>query len=230
MRSASIGAFVMTMLATTSAQAQSDKPVHLFLGGGMVTPLAKVADRFDTGGSFTIGLTLEHTPPFGLHIEYGFDKLDGPEARIPLMVTPLAAVTNIALIESNHRVHYFVANAMLHTGRQARFKPYGLAGGGMYHRVVSITTPDVGFTTYCDPFWYFCYPTATEIDRVIGDRSTWDPGINVGGGVQIRLGRAAAFFMEARWHHTWGPTFANLDGVEERADGRYFPVTFGFKF
>ena len=65
---------------------------------------------------------------------------------------------------------------------------------------------------------------------MIGRRSTWDPGVNLGGGVAIRLGGSAAFYIEARWHHTWGPTFTGLDGVEQRANGDYFPVTFGFKF
>jgi hypothetical protein len=69
-----------------------------------------------------------------------------------------------------------------------------------------------------------------ELDRVIGRRSTWDPGVNLGGGLAIRMGDSAAFYIEARWHHTWGPTFTRLDGIEERANGDYFPVTFGFKF
>jgi hypothetical protein len=44
------------------------------------------------------------------------------------------------------------------------------------------------------------------------------------------MGEAAAFYIEARWHHTWGPTFSTLAGGDQRADGNYFPVTFGFKF
>ena len=100
----------------------------------------------------------------------------------------------------------------------------------MYHREVSLTTPDVGFTTYCDPYWYVCYAEPVELDRVIGSRSTWDPGIDFGGGFAIRMGRTAAFYIEARWHRTWGPEFTGLDGVAQRADGKYLPVTFGFKF
>ena len=230
MRSALFGALAAIAIASTPAHAQTDQPVHFVVGGGMSTPHGPVADRFDTGGAFTIGLTFERTAPFGLQVEYGFNKLNGPERRIPLMVNALANPTGTALIESNHRVHYVVANAMLHGDGYRRFNPYGLAGGGIYHRAVSLTTPDVGFTTYCDPFWYICYPTPVEVDRVIGDRSTWDPGVNAGAGVAIRLGHAAAFYIEARWHFAWGPTFTDLNGDEQRANGRYFPVTFGFKF
>ena len=230
MKSVLFGACVAIVIAAAPAHAQSDKPVHFIIGGGMTTPNGPVADRFNTGGAFTIGLTFEKTSPFGLQVEYGFSKMNGPERRIPLMINPLVTPTGTALIQSNHRVHYVTANGMLHGEGRHRFNPYGVAGGGIYHRSVNLTTPDVGFTTYCDPFWYICYPEPVEVNRVIGDRSSWDPGVNAGGGVAIRLGRAAAFFIEARWHFVWGPTFTDLNGDEQRANGRYFPVEFGFKF
>lgn len=230
MRTVLWGAVVVIALTAGPAHAQTDKPAHFIIGGGMSTPQGNVADRFNNGGAFTIGLTFEPSTPFGLQVEYGFNKLGGPETRIPLMVNRLSTPTGTALIESNHKVHYFVANALFHGGGAGRFNPYALAGGGMYHRAVSLTTPDIGFTSYCDPYWYVCYAEPIEVDRVIGSRSTWDPGVNLGGGVAIRMGGSAAFFIEARWHHAWGPTFTNLSGVEERANGNYFPVTFGFKF
>jgi hypothetical protein len=230
MRNALYGALLVTVIAAAPARAQTDRPVHFTIGGGMSKPLADVAERFRTGGAFTMGLTFEPEEPLGLQVEYGFNALDGPETRIPLMATPVAAVTNTALIESRHRIHYFVANGMLRPSGAGRFQPYGVAGGGIYHRSVSLTTPDVGFTTYCDPYWYICYPTPVEVDRVIGDRSTWDPGFNAGGGLAIRLGQAAAFYIESRWHYTWGPQFTDQNGEEQRANGQFFPVTFGFKF
>jgi opacity protein-like surface antigen len=225
------GAILLTVMGSAPAQAQvQDQTVHLTLGGGMATPLADVADRFRTGGTFTLGVTVEPDSPVGLQVEYGFLSLNGPETRIPLMATPFAAVTNTAVIESSHKVNYLVANALFRGGSVARFSPYAMGGGGMYHRSVALTTPDVGFTTYCDPYWYACYPTATEVDRVIGDRSTWNPGLNVGGGVAIRMGQAASFYIETRWHYAWGPTITDQNGVDHHVNGQYFPVTFGFKF
>ena len=229
MRRVLFAAFLLA-LGAAPVRAQTEHEVHFTIGGGMSKPLADVAERFRTGGAFSIGLTFEPDDPIGLQIEYGFNSFNGPETRIPLMATPFAAVTNTAVIESQHKVHFFVANAMLRAPGTYRFAPYAVVGGGMYHRSVSLTTPDVGFTTYCDPYWYVCYPTATEVDRVIGDRSTWDPGFNAGGGVAIRLGEAAAFTIESRWHYTWGPKFDNGTGGEQRANGKFFPLTFGFKF
>lgn len=232
MRSVLCGVFVVIALAAGPVYAQSSgDSAHFIIGGGMSTPLSSVGDRFDTGGAFTIGLTVEpRDSVFGLQVEYGFFSHNGPDTRIPLRVNPLAAPTGTALIESSHNVHYVVANALLHSSGTRRFNPYGLAGGGMYHRAVTLTTPDVGFTSYCDPYWYVCFAEPVEVDRVIGERSTWDPGVNVGAGLGIRIGEAASFYVETRWHYAWGPTFTNLDGVEQRANGRYFPVTFGFKF
>jgi hypothetical protein len=232
MRTVLCGALVVMVLgaAPLHAQTSSGQSAHFIIGGGMSTPLGDLGNRFDTGGSFTIGLTVEPDPPIGLRVEYGYFSHNGPEARIPLTVNPLATPSGTALIESTHTVHFISAGALFHGNGARRFSPYGLAGGGMYHRAVSLTTPDVGFTTYCDPYWYVCFAEPVEIDRVIGDRSTWDPGVNLGAGLDIRIGESAAFFVETRWHYTWGPTFTDLDGVEQRANGKYFPVTFGFKF
>jgi hypothetical protein len=223
------GALLLILLAAP-ARAQSDGPAHLTIGGGLAVPLSDISERFRTGGAFALGLVVEPTPVLGLQIEYGFHSLPGPERRIPLMLNPLATPTGTAIIESHHDVHYFVANAMARSSSIGLFTPYALGGGGIYHRSVSLTTPDVGFTTICDPYWYACFPTPVEVDRVIGDRSTWDPGVNVGAGVAIRLGSAAAFYIESRWHYTWGPTFTDANGIEQRANGQMFPFTFGFKF
>ena len=232
MRTVLCGVVAMIALAAGPVHGQTSggQSAHFIIGGGMATPLSDLGERFDTGGAFTIGLTVEPDPPVGLRVEYGFFSHNGPETRIPLTVNPLATPTGTALIESTHKVHFIVANALFHGSGTRRFNPYGLAGGGMYHRAVNLTTPDVGFTTYCDPFWYVCFAEPVEVDRVIGERSTWDPGANLGAGLGIRIGDAASFFIETRWHYTWGPTFTDLAGVEQRANGKYFPVTFGFKF
>jgi hypothetical protein len=100
----------------------------------------------------------------------------------------------------------------------------------MYYRSVSLTTPDVGFTTYCDPYWYVCTAGIVEVDQVIGDRSSWDAGINFGGGVTFGWGENALFYVESRWHYIWGPEFLDVDGLAQNANGQYFPVTFGFRF
>ena len=229
------GAFLVTLVAATPARAQTtsvyaDRPVHVNVGGGFTVPMSDVSDRFGTGGNFVIGMIIEPTTIFGMQVEYSYNALDGEERIIPLATSPIAATLTNGLIESQHSMHYFNFNGMVSTGGTSKVKAYAVGGPGMYFRSVSLTSPDVGFTTFCDPYWYACFPTLTEVDRVIGERSNWDPGINVGGGVTVALGEDAVFYVESRWHYMWGPEFTDADGVTQNADGQYFPVTFGFRF
>jgi opacity protein-like surface antigen len=226
------GAFLVSLAAATPARAQGDKPVHVNIGGGVTTPLSDVSDRFGTGGGFNIGVIFEPTPSriFGFQVEYGYNTLAGEDAVIPVSVTPVSVATGTALIESHHKMHYIDFNGILQTSYKSIVKPYAIGGFGMYYRSVSLTTPDIGFTTWCDPYWYVCYPTAVPVDRIIGDRSSWDPGINLGGGIGFRLGESALFYVETRWHYMWGPEFTDGAGVSHKANGQYLPVTFGFRF
>jgi opacity protein-like surface antigen len=226
------GAFAVVLAAATPAWAQVDKPVYVNIGGGFTVPVSDVSERFSTGGSFNIGVifTPEATPLFGFQVEYAFNKLGGEDKLIPLGSLPGNIGTDQALIESHLNMQYIDFNAILKSPNDARFGPYAIGGFGAYYRSVSLTTPDVGYTTWCDPYWYVCYPVAVEIDRIIGDRSSWDPGINLGGGVTFRIGEAAQFYVETRWHYMWGPEFTDANGVTQKANGQYFPVTFGFRF
>ena len=225
------GAFLMILVAAAPARAQ-DKTVFVNIGGGFTVPVSDVSERFGTGGGFNIGMIVEprSTPLFGFQVEYSYNGLNGEDKFIPLAPTPFDLATGQALIESHHAMHYLNFNGILKMPGDSLVKAYAIGGGGSYFRSVSLTTPDVGYTTYCDPYWYVCYPAAVEVDRIIGDRGEWDPGINVGGGVTFRLGDAAQFYVESRWHYIWGPEFTDGDGVTRNANGQYFPVTFGFKF
>jgi opacity protein-like surface antigen len=224
------GAFLVTLVAAAPARAQGDGPVHFNIGGGFTMPVSDVSERFGTGGGFNIGMTLEPSPVFGIQVEYGYNNLAGQETEVPLSATPFAAALTNGVIESHHSMHYIDFNGVVKPSGESLLKPYAIGGFGMYYRSVSLTTPDVGYTTWCDPYWYVCYPTAVEIDRVVGDRSSWDPGINLGGGVSFALGEEAVFYVETRWHYMWGPEFTDGEGVVQKANGQYFPVTFGFRF
>jgi hypothetical protein len=227
-----LGAFIVVLATAIPARAQGDRPVHVNIGGGFTVPVSDVDERFDTGAGFTVGMIFEPPPVplLGLQVEYAYNNLAGRDKFIPLAATPIAPQTNQALIESHHTMHYVNFNGMIKTPGNTLMKAYAVGGTGMYWRTVSLTTPDVGFTTYCDPYWYVCYPTAVEIDRVVGDRSSWDPGVNVGGGITLALGDQAIFYVETKWHYMWGPEVTDGQGVVQKANGQYFPVTFGFRF
>ena len=224
------GAFLGILMAVTPAYAQ-DKPVYVNLGGSVTMPVGDVADRFGTGGGFNLGVIFYPSPVFGIQVAYDYHNLSGKDARIPLVIpSPQAVVNGEALIESHHSMHVVNFNGILQPGGEMLVKPYAIGGFGFAHRTVSLTTPDVGFTQWCDPYWMVCYTTPVEIDRIIGDRSSWDPSYTIGGGVTFKLGESAQFYVESRWQYMPGPEFTDADGVVQKANSQYFPITFGFRF
>ena len=96
---------------------------------------------------------------------------------------------------------------------------------------MSLTTPDVGFADGgATPIGTSAIRPAVEVDRIIGDRTSWDPGVDLGGGIAFRMGETALFYVETRWHYMWGPQVTDGQGVVQKANGQYLPVTFGFRF
>jgi hypothetical protein len=234
MRRLSLVLIVLFAMAAP-ALAQDDKMYDIHLGGGAIFPLSSVKDSFNTGGNFSIGATFFITPQVGIMAEYGYNKLSGPEKVLGLSTTPVAVITGNALIQSNQQIHSVVADVVFRSHqRDHMVGAYALAGGGLYHRIVQLTSPAVGYVTVCDPYWYVCYPAATSVDQIIGDRGSSDFGMNFGGG--ITFGHEAKFYVEARYTYVWGPT-VNPSGVGGGAvptnlstNASYFPLTFGVRF
>ena len=124
-------------------------------------------------------------------------------------------------------MHVGTFNLVVHSSKAAAAGAYLLAGTGIYHRIVQITSPSAGLATVCDPYWLVCYPVPVEVDRIVGDRSSNDFGVNVGGG--ITFGRSAKLYIEARYHYVWGPK-VEAAGTTYSSNAQYFPITIGFKF
>ena len=85
----------------------------------------------------------------------------------------------MGIIQSNHQVHTGTFNLIYtpHLAANERATPIGayvLGGGGVYHRLIQLTSPSVGYTSVCDPYWYVCYPSLVPVDAssVIDRRTT----------------------------------------------------------
>jgi hypothetical protein len=229
---------MMALIAATPAGAQ-DRPAGINFGGGMTFPVSGLNDAFDLGWNAAIGGTVNITPTVGVLAEYMYHRMGGPDRTIPISSLPDLPPTSSGVIESNHQIHSGTFN-LVYTAPQMD-RPVGgyvLGGGGIYHRLVQLTTPSVGYTTICDPYWYVCYPTLVSVDRIIGDRSSNDFGINFGGG--ITFGTDGKFYVEARYHYVWGPKVEPqvnpLNGGttvcpnECSTNAQYIPITFGFRW
>jgi hypothetical protein len=235
MRRTAIALFVLVGAAGT-AFAQDEKPFELNIGGGVMWPIASYKDSFDTGGQFAIGGTFWTTPTVGIQAEYNYNKMGGPSKTLTLFPTPTAASNGTGILESNQQMHAGIFDVVFRPRQHnSAVGGYVLGGIGYYHRKIELTSPAFGYTTVCDPYWYACYPTAVPVDRILGDRSSNDFGINFGGG--MTFGREAKFYIEARYHYVWGPDISKVNtggsttGTSTvSTNAQYFPLSFGFRF
>ena len=215
-----ISGLVLLVAAPVFAQ---DRPVNFSLGGGVTFPTGDVADSFDMGGHFVAGLSFNFTDNVGFETDYQYHWMPGPERSFPNVGS-----AGSTLIESNHQMHVGTFNLIIRTPSSSPVAAYFLAGPGVYHRVVQLTTPAVGFITVCDPYWYVCFPTAVSTDQIVGDRSSTDFGVDFGGGVTF--GGEARFFVEARFHYVFGDDVNIPGGTTRSTNAQYFPITFGIRF
>jgi hypothetical protein len=230
-----LSAFFLILVAAVPSAAQ-DKPVGINIGFGWAFPTSGFKDSFDAGWNGTIGATFKVTEHFGVQAEYIYQRMDGPEKTISVVATPVAAAATNGLLQSNQQMHIGSFNLVYHT--QSPNHPIGgyvLSGLGIYHRTLQLTSPSVGYTTFCDPYWYVCYPTLVSVDTIIGDRSSNDFGVDFGGG--ITFGHEAKFYIESRYHYVWGPTITPAASGSSTtcstgcsANASYFPLTFGVRW
>ena len=216
--------FAVALLAMPARGFAQDKPVEVNFGGGVSFPVGNLADSFDTGWNGAIGVTFNVNPAVGVQAEYMYQRFGGPDRTFP-NADPI--ITDTILIESNHQLHAGTFNLVVRSTGGGGVGGYFLAGPGIYHRIIQLTTPSVGFATVCDPYWLICYPAAVSTDAIVGDRSSTDFGFNFGGG--LTFGHAAKFYVEARYHYVWGPKITAA-GTEYSTNAQYFPITFGVRF
>ena len=227
------------LVAAAPASAQ-DKAVDVNIGFGPTFPTSGFKDSFDTGWNGTIGVTFNINPHLGVQGEYIYTRMNGPEKTILVSPTPGGIGSN-QLIESNQQMHIGAVNLVYKShSRDSAVGGYVLGGLGLYHRMIQLTSPAVGFTTFCDPYWYVCYPAAVSVDNILGDRSSNDFGTDFGGGVTF--GREAKFYVEMRYHYVWGPKISATASTLPAAAGApncsggcssnasYFPLTFGVRW
>ena len=217
-----VGAMVLA-LTPVGASAQ-DRKFHVNFGGGPTFINGEMGDHFKTGWGPAIGVAIGG-PKAEFQFEYAYRWFD---------VNDNFPVLNATSLDASHKVHQLDFNLRYtFTQQGAPVRVYGIAGPGMYHRSVEITQY-VGNGVICDPYWYVCgvYP----IEDVIGSRGGWDFGFNVGAGVGFAIGEEGEFYVESRYHWVQGPEINNNSAVPvtgssgTKANGQYWPLTFGFRF
>ncbi len=223
--------FVIALVAAAPAAAQ-DKPVSVNFGGGYTYALSEIRNHLGDGWNFAAGVTFNMNSVFGIQVEYGFNGLGQKQIDLPVGATPGTASTVLRPFYADMNMQYGVFNAVIHTPSERALRPYLVAGLGVYYRPIKVTTGSVGYVPgFCDPWWYGCYPGGfVPVDVIVGERISTDFGVDFGGGVDVKLGRSMAFYVEARYHYIWGPPVTRQDGSTQKANGQFFPITFGVRF
>jgi len=220
------------LLAAAPAFAQ-DKPVDVNIGFGATWPTSDIKNDFNVGWNGTIGVTINANPKLGFLVDYTYHHMNGPEKTILVSPGPVG-VGSPQLIQSNHQMHVGTFDVVYKMqNHDTGLGGYVLAGPGVYHRIVQLTSPAVGYTTVCDPYWYVCYPAAVSVDNILGDRSSTDMGINFGGG--ITFGHEAKFYIEMRYAYVFGKTITPNVSTTACPNGcstsaSYIPLTFGVRW
>lgn len=218
------------LVAATPAYAQYEKKLTINFGGGVSVPLSDVKERFGTGFDVAVGVTYHLKPVFGVQAEYMYHNLDDAARLISVQPSPDLRLTRQILFESRHSVHNLDLNGVYKPATDGPIGGYLLGGFGAYYRTINLTTPGTGYTTICDPWWYVCYPTLVPVDYIIGSKYAWNIGFDVGGGVTYRVGEYAEVYAEARYHYILGNQYTLPNGNRVKANGQYFPITFGLRF
>jgi opacity protein-like surface antigen len=233
MRRVFVFLFLAGLVATAPASAQ-DKRFDVNIGGGYTVALSDIKNYLGNGYNFNLGATIWATPSIGIQAEYSFNGM-GQKHIVDLPVTP-GPGTGTAISQpfyGDMNMQYGDFNLVFRPAVQGKAHPYLVAGLGVYYRPMKITTPGVGYVPgYCNPWWYYCVPGGyVPVENVIASRSSTDMGIDFGGGVNVKLGESAAFYVEARYHYIWGPSITNPStSTTTKANGQFFPITFGFRF
>ncbi len=207
---------------------------NLSLGWGGAIPTGDMSDSFGTGRNFEASFTVPLTEMVGVRFDYFYSRFTGRQN----ILIPATLQTEPTVIDATHPTHAGLFDVVV-TSPTDRFKVYGLGGGGVYRRSVTLETPSTDLIPgFCDPYWFVCYPsTLVSGTAILASRRSTDFGVNVGGGVAFQISDGFAIFFEGRYHYVWGPEIMEELSVQplshprtQRANGTFFPLTFGLRF
>ena len=202
-------AFVFLLATVTTARAQDPPRVTFGVGGAIVAPLSGTADNFSMGIGIGASATWHISDQLGLQFDYLYSGLGGKDAP--------------ATFGAKLRMQYGTAAFVLQAP-PGPVRVYVIAGGGLYHRSVELTSSATGTVSVCNPWWFVCTSQPVPASTAAGSHASTDVGFNVGAGFT-----AGRFFAEARYHYAFGPSYSTPSGTQ-KATGKFFPLTVGIRF
>ena len=205
--------------------APPDKKITWNVGGGADFPLSDAGNKLNTGGNFGLGITYNITDFLGIQFEPMYNYMSAKDN----------AITNVTGLGANLQVWQFDFNLVLRTKPHKKVGAYIIFGGGFYKVKGEITAATLTGGTVCDPYWGICYPVAVPVEQVLGSRSATKGGLDVGGGITIRVGEHSRFYIETVYQYVrFGSLGASATPYTSSSatsvNLQYLPLTFGFRF
>ena len=239
--SGKFGVFLTAALLVALPAVAQENTVTVRVGGGLTGIYGTASNVFGNGwgsaGNLTAGVYVKATPLVSLGGEYGWNGLPTKTKTLTAFPTPYDTTNGIpAEFSFTGNMQYADFNAMVHPHVAGKVAPYFIGGVGAYYRPVTAASGATGYVTVCDPVLYICSETPTSVNGVAGTRSSTDVGMNVGGGLNVRLSQHVGAFFEARYHYIWGPSItqhnvpAGTQPASLKANGEFVPITFGIRF
>lgn len=175
------------------------------------------------GGDITLGAGVNFNKQFAMLAEYQFisDKLPGRIIAETGATGGNAHIWSLTLAP--------VVSLMPHSSNDI----YLTGGGGFYRKVTNFTDP--ALAQYCT--YYYC--GIVQVNQVVGHFSSNQPGWNIGGGYQHRMGgmyndSKMKLFVEARYLKIYTPDYSNqpngLGATTLAADTIQIPINVGVRF
>ena len=204
--------FVSLFLSSTASWSQEAawSKFTANFGVGVANPVHDTGSRLDTGWNFTGGAGMNFTSHLGLAGEFTYNSLGVNQSTLQSLEFP----------NGEMRLWAFTANPVVRLNHSGRVDCYLIGGGGVYHRVTEFSQPTVAMYTVFDPFFGLSYPVAVPANQVLSSYSTTAGGLNIGGGITIKIGRGnAKAYVESRYHHMFSDPATTI-----------LPVTFGIRW
>jgi outer membrane protein with beta-barrel domain len=203
------GATVFLLAGTCFAQ--NSNKFAFSAGGGFTEPVVHSDGRFDPGFNLGAGAGYNFNSRLGLMGEFGFNHLGIASAALNAAGVPAGS----------GRIYSLTLDPVVHFNPHGKFDVYAIGGGGYYRRTVELTQPTVETVTAFNPFFGY-YPANIATNVVLGSFTQNKAGLNIGGGVSMRLRGDSnmKFYAEARYHYLFtGPVRTTV-----------LPVTFGLRW
>lgn len=205
-------AFCFTLFCVVGTATAQWSHVDFSAGGGFSEPTGRAGNNVDTGWNLDFRGGYKPNRHLALDLDWNYNRWNLNGRALARYGEPSGYTTiwSLSFLPSVHgSPHWHVS-------------PYAMAGPGLYYRNLTLTTPGLVNTVFCDPFWGFCYPATVGVDQVVASSTTYKMGFNAGAGLEFRLGAShVKAFGEARYSRMF---------TTHGADLTFVPVTFGLRW